>query len=100
MAPRLGPKSNQIINTAPSTPTVPDIKSMLATIAKAQGEALKSSTWVGPNFENQARAMEAGDIPTVSIHGQATLQQARDLVEDGIAVLPLLVPFVPPDQRN
>jgi hypothetical protein len=44
--------------------------------------------------------MDAGETEHATIHGQATPQEARDLVEDGIAVLPLLLPVVPPDKSN
>jgi hypothetical protein len=104
MAPRLGSKGNQRSSDTRGAPPpaviLQDIKAALGMLAKAQAAALMSSTWVGGNFDGQARAMDAGDIPTAPIHGQATVEQARDLIEDGIAVMPLLVPFIPPNQRN
>ena len=48
---------------------------------------------VGSRFSEQARQMHDGDIPTRPIHGQATPQEARGLIEDGIPVLP--VPLLP-----
>ena len=103
MAPYVGAKGNQIVTTTPAqmVAALPDeIKATLATIAKAQTEALKDSKWVGSNFDREARAMDAGDIPTATIHGQATLAQAKALVEDGIGVLPLPMPVIPPEQCN
>ena len=55
---------------------------------------------VGPRFAAEARAIHDGDRPHAVIHGQATPAEARALADDGIAVAPLLVPVVPPDERN
>lgn len=48
---------------------------------------------VGTRFSDQARQMHDGDIPHRDIHGQATLEEARALIEDGVAILPL--PMLP-----
>ena len=48
---------------------------------------------VGTRFSDQARQMHDGDIPQRHIHGQATMEEARALVEDGVAILPL--PMLP-----
>lgn len=57
-----------------------------------------NSDYVGTAFADQARAMHDGDIPERAIHGEARLDQARALLEDGIPVLPL--PFRPKRQQN
>jgi hypothetical protein len=77
-----------------------EIRGMLAKIAALQSEALKSSQWVGKDFEQKARAMDAGEIDAGPIHGQATPEQAKSMIDDGIGVLPLLIPIVPPDELN
>jgi hypothetical protein len=108
MAPNIGAKGNRG-ETRPSsalmaTTAEPDknaeMKAMLAKIADLQAATLKDSTWVGKDFEGQARAMDAGTADKASIHGQATPEQARSMIEDGISVMPLLIPIVPPDERN
>jgi hypothetical protein len=48
---------------------------------------------VGAKFSDQARQMHDGDIPHRHIHGQATVEEARALIEDGVAILPL--PMLP-----
>ncbi|KQM63640.1 hypothetical protein ASE75_11025 [Sphingomonas sp. Leaf17] len=75
-------------------------KQMLTAIARAQAVALKESHWVGTDFSDRARAMHDGEEPTRGIHGQATVAQARALVADGVPVMPLLVPVVPPKAIN
>jgi hypothetical protein len=47
-----------------------------------------------------ARSRGLGDVYKRQIHGQATVEEARELVDEGIAVTPLLFPVVPPDQAN
>jgi len=73
---------------------------MLRAYTTAQAEALKRSTWVGEDFPEQARAMHYGEEEQAPIHGQASLEDARDLIEEGIAVAPVLFPVIPPDKAN
>ena len=44
---------------------------------------------VGDDFANEARRIHTGDAPERAILGQATPEQAHELLEEGIAVLPL-----------
>jgi hypothetical protein len=69
-------------------------------VTRMQADTIKESTWVGRDFERQARAMASGEIDHNIIHGQATPNQAQEMIEDGIGVMPLLVPIVPPEERN
>ena len=95
MAPRVGAKGNSV-TTAPR----PDLKAVLSAIATAQAAALKDSKWVGGDFASEARAIHDGDKPERLIHGQATREEARALIDDGVPVAPLLVPTVPPKSLN
>jgi hypothetical protein len=47
---------------------------------------------VGDQFAEQARRMHYGETEAQAIRGQTSLAQARELVEEGIDVLPLLLP--------
>ncbi len=110
MAPNIAPKGNQrsemrAVATAPETPegsatAATEIKAMMSKIAALQADAIKNSEWVGNDFERQARAMNSGEEDQKPIHGQATPKQARDMIEDGIGVMPLLIPVIPPEERN
>jgi hypothetical protein len=44
--------------------------------------------------------MHYGEKEAESIHGQATLSEAKELLEEGIAVAPLPFPVAPPDKAN
>lgn len=81
-------------------PLPAEMKAMLAKMAQMQAAVIADSTWVGRNFAREARAMDAGETETTSIYGEVTPSEAQELIEDGIAVMPLLLPVVPPDQRN
>ena len=76
------------------------MQALISRLAEFQARTLPKSQWVGGRFADTVRQMAAGDEPQALIHGQATPDEARALVDDGLPVLPLLVPFVPPDERH
>lgn len=78
----------------------PSRHDVLAKLATLQAALLEKSNYVGSEFAAKARAISEGREPDRLIHGQATVEEARALNEDGIGVMPLLVPFVPPEQLN
>lgn len=90
------------VGKAPMAPRVPRKRSdaPLAKLAAAQAELLKESRWVGDELAKTARAMHVGEIEPAQVHGNATIEQAKSLVADGIPVAPLPLPVVPPDQIN
>lgn len=47
---------------------------------------------VGPRFAEEARRMHHGETAERGIRGQATAEQTRELLEEGIEVLPLPLP--------
>ena len=47
---------------------------------------------VGPRFADEARRMHHGEIQERAIRGQATAQEALQLLDEGIAVMPLPLP--------
>lgn len=49
----------------------------------------QNSDYVGMSFAAKARAMHEGRSPERAIHGEAKLEDARKLLEDGIPVAPL-----------
>jgi hypothetical protein len=52
---------------------------------------------VGSTFPEQARKMHYGEIETHSIYGEASLEDARSLHEEGIPAVPL--PVLPEDHN-
>jgi len=90
------------IEKAPMAPRVPKkgFANPLAKLAAMQAEMLKNSKWVGDEFTAKARAMHEGEIEPEQVHGNATLEQAKALVDDGVPVAPLPLPVTPPNQLN
>jgi hypothetical protein len=60
-------------------------------------EIMTNTDDVGARFPEEARAIHEGDAPARSIRGQATPEEARALIEEGVGVLPM--PFLP-DEFN
>ena len=102
MAPNIAAKSNrrtgsEVVAVAKSES---DPKAMLAALAKAQADLLEKSTWVGRDFANQARAMDSGEVEKASIYGEASRAEVKSLIDDGVAIAPLPLPVIPPNQSN
>lgn len=67
-------------------------------IAAMRREVEKNSEYVGMGFAAEARAIHEGESDHRSIWGEARPEDARKLLEDGIAVAPL--PFMPSRKMN
>jgi hypothetical protein len=59
---------------------------------KALREVLANTEDVGERFADEARSMHYGDTESRSIRGQASMQEAADLADEGIDVLALPMP--------
>ncbi len=105
MSPSVPAKGNSRRTGQPSTQMTrgdmpPEVKQALKALAEVQAKALEKSTWVGENFAEKARSMHYGEADEAPIHGQATKDEAEDMLAEGIAVAPLLFPVAPPDELN
>jgi hypothetical protein len=67
-------------------------------LAELRRRIEEDSEYVGLNFTAEARAIHAGEAPERSIWGEARIDEARSLIEDGIPVAPL--PFRPRSRSN
>lgn len=89
---------------APMAPRVPakgsSKPSQLAKLAAAQAELLKTSDWVGERFAEEAWAMHVGESEARPVHGQATEEQAKSLIDEGVPIAALPFPVAPPNQVN
>lgn len=108
MAPAVPAKGNAVpahaesveIHSVANSPVPPEVRKAFDMLVKAQAKALKNSRWVGGKFAEEARSMHYGEKDEAPIHGQATRDEAERLIEEGIAVAPLLVPVAPPEEIN
>lgn len=106
MAPRIGaaagegadrpaPRPGAPTGAAPAQMPPPSDPSDL----KALKEAIeRDSDYVGSAFVKEARAIHDGLSPPRSIYGEAKLEEARALLQDGVPVAPL--PFIPTKKAN
>ncbi len=109
MAPSVPAKSNRRSEAVPSgsaprpvsnVEMAPEVVKAMKALAKAQAKALKDSTWVGDKFAEKSRAMHYGEADSATIHGQATIKEAKELADEGISVAPLPFPIAPPEDVN
>lgn len=105
MAPAVPRKGNQLAPARPEQAMAggalpAEVQAALGKLAQLQAETLKGSRYVGTAFADKSRAMHYGEQPAEVIHGQATPEQAQDLLEEGVAVLPLPFPVAPPEDLN
>ena len=90
---------------APSVPSKRDAVDLSAPMSDAETALSKlrtdveaNSDYVGLSFADEARKMHDGDAPERAIYGEAKLDEAKKLIEDGIPVAPL--PFMPKRKTN
>ncbi len=67
-------------------------------LAELRRKIEKNADYVGSDFAEEARAIHDGDAPERAIYGEARLDEARKLVDDGVSVTPL--PFTPARKAN
>jgi hypothetical protein len=85
--------------TAPaSTPLMmAQERELRAKLRELRDHIVKNADNVGEQFPNEARKMHYGDIEHRPIYGEASPEEARSLIEEGVEVSPLPVL---PDDRN
>lgn len=67
-------------------------RSAQAAFLKTLRTLLKNTEDVGDGFAEESRRMHYGDIPPRDIRGRASARETSALLEEGINVVPLLVP--------
>jgi len=81
-------------------PIPPEALKVMQAMAMMQAKALEQSNWVGDRFAEESRAMHYGEAEPQAIHGEATIKEALELLEEGIEVAPLPFPVAPPGEAN
>jgi hypothetical protein len=75
----------------------PQEREFRSKLKELRDHLVKNAENVGGKFPEQARKMHYGEIEHRSIYGEASPQEAKDLLEEGIEFHPLPVL---PDERN
>jgi hypothetical protein len=82
---------------APQSLMMAQERELRAKLKELRDHIVKNADNVGEQFPNEARKMHYGDIEHRPIYGEASAQEARELVDEGIEVAP--IPVLP-DDRN
>ena len=72
-------------------------RELRAKLKELRDHIVKNADNVGERFPNEARKMHYGDIEHRPIYGEASPEEARSLIDEGVEVSPLPVL---PDDRN
>ena len=94
------PASTPAPEAAPSGPTslmMAQERELRAKLKELRDHIVKHADNVGERFANEARAMHYGDKEHRPIYGEASPDEARALIDEGVEVSPLPVL---PDDRN
>lgn len=67
-------------------------------IAELRAHVEQNSDYVGTEFTKEARAINEGEAPARSIYGEAKLEDAKALIDEGVPLVPL--PFAPKRKLN
>ena len=97
MAPNLGQSEvvkagNAVEKVAESIP-----QEAIDKIRKVRDEIKKNSDYVGDKFAEEARKIHYEETEERGIYGEATKEEVKDLVEEGVPCLPL--PNLPEDNN-
>ena len=82
----------QMVPGSASPVTSMSTAQMQAAWLQAVQHVMANTEDVGQRFAEEARKMHYGESEERGIRGQATPEQTRDLLEEGISVLPLPIP--------
>jgi hypothetical protein len=107
MAPRLAGTRKRGRVEAPSETTAAEAPApslvmtqeleLRAKLKELRDHVVKNADNVGERFPNEARKMHYGDIEHRPIYGEASADEAKSLIDEGIEVMPL--PVLPEDRN-
>ena len=84
----------------PSTPVAmitPQEQEVRAKLKELRDHIVKNADNVGDHFPNEARKMHYGEIEHRPIYGEASPEEAKSLIDEGVEVSPL--PVLPEDRN-
>lgn len=77
-----------------------EYQELIGKLAKAQAKVLEASEWVGTDFPEKARAIHYGETDKKAIHGTASKDDVDALADEGVEIMPLPLPILPPETKN
>lgn len=95
MAPALGgTRAKDAVRVAAN---VPEDKEQIAILRKLRDRLTQSADYVGKKFPEEARRIHYNETEKRGIYGEATVEEARALAEEGVEFHPL--PVLPEDHN-
>ncbi|MDP1625615.1 DUF1178 family protein [Parvibaculum sp.] len=98
MAPSLGKGTKNGLKIPDASTPAEMAQKMSMKMLALKKHVEENCDYVGDKFAEEARRIHYGETEHRDIYGEATLDEARELVEEGVDVAPL--PVVPPRQAN
>ena len=83
--------------TVPVAANVPPEEEAVALLRRLKKHVVENADYVGKKFAEEARRIHYSEAERRGIYGEATTEEARSLVEEGIEFHPL--PSLPEDQN-
>ena len=97
-APAPAPAASTDVTAHASTPLLmAQERELRAKLKELRDHIVKNADNVGERFPNEARKMHYGDIEHRPIYGEASPEEARALIDEGVEVAPL--PVLPEDRN-
>lgn len=102
MAPNVARKDREVQAEAPSAQQNlalldPNMQALRDMVRELRAKIIESTTDVGADFPEEARKIHDGEAEARPIRGEASWDEARALIEDGVEIMP--IPPLP-DERN
>ncbi len=91
------PTTTEVAAPSPTPLLMAQEVELRAKLRELRNHIVKNADNVGESFPNEARKMHYGDIEHRPIYGEASPDEAKALIEEGVEVMPL--PTLP-DDRN
>lgn len=98
---RAAPATSEPAEIAPQAASTPLVmaqeRELRAKLKELRDHIVKNADNVGESFPNEARKMHYGEIEHRPIYGEASPDEARALIDEGVEVSPL--PVLPEDRN-
>jgi hypothetical protein len=93
----VSPLAEGSVNAAQALPSLQDVANLepaqlQAALLKMVRHVVANTEDVGDSFPEEARKMHYGETEARNIRGHATVEETQELMEEGIAVMPLPLP--------
>ena len=83
------PMAPAVSKRAALSETADQARAMREWVTRVRAHVEANSEYVGDKFPDVARAIHYGDAEERTVHGEASLDDARELIEEGIPVAPI-----------